>query len=115
MKMMRAFNVLAGKLNRILDIMAPVKIIQVRTHYAPWMSLETKEMIKDRNRAQRKAVESKNWEECKKLRNSITCTLKQEKKVWQEKKLKSFGMIQDLSGRMLKPGQVGPVGVHLQD
>ena len=90
----RAVNLVAGKLNRILDIMAPVKIIQVRTHYAPWMSLETKERIKKRNRAQRKAAETQNsedWEIYKKLRNSITSTLKQEKKEWQEKKLESFG------------------------
>ena len=33
-----AVNLVADKLNSILDIMAPVKIIQVRNKYAPWMS-----------------------------------------------------------------------------
>ena len=90
----KAVNLVTGKLNRILDIMAPVKIIQVRSSYAPWMSLETKERIKKRNTAQRIAAETQNiedWQEYKKLRNSITKTLQQEKKIWQEKKLKSCG------------------------
>ena len=89
-----AVNLVATKLNMILDIMAPVKVIQVRSCYAPWMSSKTKEEIKKRKIAQQKAAESQNiedWEEFKKLRNSINKTIKSEKKQWQSKKLETFG------------------------
>ena len=36
-----AVNLVSTKLNNILDEMAPVKVIQVRSHYALWMSEET--------------------------------------------------------------------------
>ena len=70
------------------------KIIQVRNSYAPWMSSEMREMIKQRDAAQKKAVETQNnddWEYYKKIRNSLNNIQKQEKKNWQEKKLESFG------------------------
>ena len=89
-----AVNLVTIKLNKILDEMAPVKIIQVRTHYAPWMSTETKEKIKERDTAQKKAAETQNaedWESYKHLRNYINNRVKVEKKEWQEQKLKSFG------------------------
>ena len=89
-----AANLITIKINKILDEMAPVKVIQVRTHYAPWMSKDTKAKAKERNIAQKKAAESQtdeDWEAFKHLRNSLTNTLKLEKKSWQEQKLKSFG------------------------
>ena len=89
-----AVTLLENKINHILDEMAPVKVIQVRSSYAPWMSAETKARVKERNLAQEKASETQNeedWKNYKKLRNVINNSLKVEKKNWQENKLNSFG------------------------
>ena len=55
----QATNLLTTKLNSILDVMAPVKTFQVRKKYAPWLSEETKDLIKKKKEAQIVAVESK--------------------------------------------------------
>ena len=47
-----AIRILTTELNKILDIMAPGKIFQVRTNYAPWLSSDMKVMMKERNQAQ---------------------------------------------------------------
>ena len=89
-----AVNMVSTKLNLILDEMAPVKVVQVRTHYAPWVSKEMKQKIKTRNDAQKKAAETQSeedWQTYRKLRNYITNNLKNEKKNWQEQKIKTFG------------------------
>ena len=89
-----AANLITSKLNNILDEMAPIKVVQVRTHYAPWMSKDTKAKAKERDIAQKKAAETQvaeDWEAYKELRNSVSSTLKKEKKSWQEQKLQSFG------------------------
>ena len=89
-----AVKLVTDKLNKILDEMAPIKIIQVRTHYAPWMSTETKAKAKERDLAQKKAAQTQSvedWETYKLLRNTINNNLKTEKKSWQEEKIKSFG------------------------
>ena len=36
--------ILTTKLNNILDIMAPVKTVQVHTQYAAWLSDDTKKV-----------------------------------------------------------------------
>ena len=90
----QAVHLLTVKLNKVLDEMAPVRVFQVRTHYAPWMSQSTKEQIVERDLAQKKAAETKSeddWRIFKQLRNNINNTLKVEKRVWQEQKIKSFG------------------------
>ena len=89
-----AVKLVTDKLNKILDEMAPIKIIQVRTHYAPWMSSETKAKAKERDLAQKKAAQTQSvedWQTYKQLRNTINNNLKIEKKSWQEEKIKSFG------------------------
>ena len=58
------------------------------------LSDKTKKKIKERNEAQKKASETKltkDWDEYKKLRNSINNSLKSEKKKWQENKISAFG------------------------
>ena len=85
---------MSGKLTFILDKMAPIKCIQVRTKYAPWMSQNTKDKIKVRDNAQKKAAETKNhddWLQYKSCRNSVNSILKSEKKRWQQTKLENFG------------------------
>ena len=74
--------------------MAPIKSIQVRTKYQPWMSHNTKEKIKERNLAQEKAAETKNgddWAKYKALRNNVNSILKSEKRNWQQNKLVELG------------------------
>ena len=71
--------------------MAPIKVFQVRTNFAPWLSLNTKDLMKQRDIAQRKANETNvddDWRVYKGLRNRVNNILKTEKKNWQSEKLK---------------------------
>ena len=86
----QATDLLTTKLSTILDVMAPVKTFQVRTKYAPWLSDETKELIKKRKEAQIVASESKSqddWREYKNIRNTTTARIRKEKKTWEKMKL----------------------------
>ena len=88
-----AVNIFTNKITEILDVMAPLKTIQVRTNYLPWMSDVTKENIKLRNELHKKAKDTKletDWKQYRKLRNNINNTIKQEKIDWQAHKLKTF-------------------------
>ena len=83
---------LTNKINTILDRMAPVRTFQIRSKYAPWLSEDTKDLIKQRNQAQKVAAESKNgddWNQYKSLRNITKSRMKQEKKFWEKCKLDS--------------------------
>ena len=74
--------------------MAPIRTFQVRTKHVPWMSQKTKDIIKERDQAQKKAASSKDADDLRKykqLRNQITNILRTEKKQWQENKLLEFG------------------------
>jgi uncharacterized membrane protein len=89
-----AVNMVTEKLTAILDFMAPVKVIQTRANYAPWLSESTKKKIKDRNEAQKKASQTKlksDWDEYKRQTNLINNILKDEKRSWQENKISDFG------------------------
>ena len=89
-----AVEIITDKLTSILNRMAPVKTIQVRSKYAPWVSEQTKEIIQQRNFSQKKASESKcqnDWNEYRKIRNQVNSRVRKEKKLWQEKKIQSFG------------------------
>ena len=89
-----AAGILKRKLTDVLDVMAPIQTFQVRTKYAPWLSQQTKELIKERDQAQKRAAESKDeddWRHYKALRNTTTSILRTEKKRWQENKITQFG------------------------
>jgi hypothetical protein len=80
----QAVGMLSSKLNNILDIMAPVKTIQIHTRYAPWLSEDTKKLMDKRNAVQKKAAESRDaddWREYKSLRNSATARMKVEERI----------------------------------
>ena len=82
------------KLSSILNKMAPIKNIQVRKMYAPWMSQLTKDKIKERDLAQKRAASTQcsiDWLYYRSLRNQINKSLKIEKKQWQRNKLEGFG------------------------
>ena len=51
-----ATNLLIGKLTDILDILAPIGTIQVKSKYVPGLSDETKQLQVERNLAQEKAA-----------------------------------------------------------
>ena len=55
----------ANKLTFIVDTMAPMRTVQVRKKYAPWLSSTTIDLIKERDKAQKKAAASNNSEDWK--------------------------------------------------
>ena len=72
--------------------MAPIKKFQVRSHYAPWLTSATKEMMTERDLAHKKASESgknEDWKQFKKLRNKMNSVLKKEKRNWQARRLEN--------------------------
>ena len=85
-----AVELLSSKISFILDTMAPMKSIQVRTKYSPWISKQTLGLMKERNNLQRIASETRNrddWVKYKSLRNKINNRLKYEERSWQKFKL----------------------------
>jgi hypothetical protein len=71
-----AVHVFTNKINFILDQMAPIKTFQTTSKYCPWLTEETKLLIKKRNTAQ-----NENFEVFKKLRNNVTKSLKKKRKL----------------------------------
>ena len=85
-----AVTILSNKITFILDTLAPMKTIQVRTKYAPWLSKHTIELMKERNRKQKVASETKcrdDWKKFKALRNQVNNRLKYEESKWNRNKL----------------------------
>ena len=81
---------LVEKITKILDELAPIKTIQTRTNYAPWLSKDTKDLKKQREAAQEKAARTNNqedWRNFTSLRNQVTAKKREDKKKWKEKKL----------------------------
>ena len=58
-----AFGLLSSHISTILDDMAPMRRIQIRTNYCPWISKETMTMIKERDRLQKQASETNSKDE----------------------------------------------------
>ena len=87
-----AVKLFSEKLTRILDHHAPVKTFQTRTKYASWLSDSTKQLMKERDHAQRRAAATsseEDWKQFRQLRNQVTSKLRTEKSNWQKNKLKS--------------------------
>ena len=83
-------KILSNEISNILDDLAPLKTFQVRSNYAPWLSVSSKQWIKFRDSALETAASSRlqaDWAIYKKLRNKVTNLLKTEKKNWQKSKL----------------------------
>ena len=77
-----AAALLTYKLTNILNKLAPIKTFQVRKNYCAWMSHESKNLIKERNEAQRTASRTQrpeDWSYYKKLRNRVNNRLNYEK------------------------------------
>ena len=45
-----ATEIFTKKITKILDVMAPVKSVQVKTRYAPWLSATLKEAMKEKTK-----------------------------------------------------------------
>ena len=89
-----AVNLLTSKLTGVLDIMAPMRTIQVRKKYASWLSSTTLNLMKERDRLQKVASESnkkEDWKYYKVARNKINNRLKFEETSWKRKKLSECG------------------------
>ena len=90
----KAVELFTEKLTVILDDMAPMKSIQIRTNYAPWLSRDTMELMKARDEVQKLASETKSrddWVKHKQLRNKVNNKLKYEEASWQKKRLAGCG------------------------
>ena len=72
----------SGIFGTILNKHAPLKVFQVRNNYSPWLSKETKQLISDRNKLHKEAIEescSAKYESYKKLRNTINKRLEEDR------------------------------------
>ena len=80
------------KLVGILDRLAPVRTIQTRRKYVPWLSQETKVLMQQRDQAQATAARTQcqdDWRIFKNLRNQVTSRLRTEESNWQSSKLRT--------------------------
>ena len=62
------------ELSKVLDKWAPIRKVQIRQNYRPWISKETKDLINQRNLAQELASRSnkaEDWQKFKDLRNKV--------------------------------------------
>ena len=69
--------------------MAPIKTIQIRTNYVPGLSLETKELQKERSLAQERAAltnDPDDWRIFRSIRNKTTASVRRDKRNWEAKK-----------------------------
>ena len=85
-----AVQLFTDRFTKVLDNHAPLKIFQNRTKYSPWLSMDTKELIRQRNVAQSQAAltnHSADWKIFRNLRNQVTSKLRFEKLHWQKKQL----------------------------
>ena len=79
---------LSAKLTMALDRWAPVKKVQIRPMYRPWISKETKAIMNQHDYAQELASDTNNqddWRKFKNLRNQVVTRSRNEKKQLGEK------------------------------
>jgi hypothetical protein len=89
-----AVRLLSSKITFILDAVSPMRTIQVRTRYAPWLSSTTIQLMKERDSQQKLASENNSrdeWNKFKSLRNRINNRLKFEERNWQKLRLEECG------------------------
>ena len=73
----------SGVFGSILNRHAPIKVYQVRNNYVPWLSKETAEEMKKRDKLKEEAIEEADLEkiiEYKKMRNELKTKLELEEK-----------------------------------
>ena len=75
-------NVLISHITAAINIIAPMKTVQIRNNYAPYLTEQTKGEMKNRDANKKKAHisgEKKDWDEYKILRNKIKNNRKRRK------------------------------------
>ena len=91
--------ILTDGITRIMDTMAPVRTIQNRTNYVPYLSMETKALQSAARTAQEKAASSgtqEDWQEYRAIRNQKNRSVLQDEATWQKKKLCSTNNPSDM-------------------
>ena len=86
----QAVEIFTNKITAILDEMAPMKTLQIRTNYAPWLSEKTASLMIRRDELLKLASETKcreDWVRFKHVRNTINNRLKYEEYTWQKARL----------------------------
>ena len=97
------YTFLTEKITRVLDKFAPVKTIQVKPSYAPWLTDQVKEAMTQRDRAQLTASVTQcqeSWRLYRHLRNFATKCLKNAKKTRKQCSLTPFAIMQQTCGEM---------------
>ena len=72
----------SGIFGSILNKHAPLKIFQIRNNYSPWLSVEIKQLMKERDKLRQEATKegcSDKHKKYKKLRNLINKRLEKER------------------------------------
>ena len=85
-----AATILKSGITKILDIMAPVRTLQNRRNYVPFLSVETEALQSAARTAQEKAAGSgrpEDWREYRALRNQKNRSVKHDEVEWQKRKL----------------------------
>ena len=80
----KAAEVFTNKLTEVLDKVAPIKKFQTRTHYAPWLSKDTKLLKAQRETAHKKSAETdkqEDWREFRKPRNQVTAKSRNDRRI----------------------------------
>ena len=88
-----AVNLLSNKITTILDILAPIRTIQVRASYVSGISEQTKNLQRERKFAQEKAAftnDPEDWRTFRSLRNQATASVRMDKKRWEEQRFDSL-------------------------
>ena len=73
----------SGIFGSILNKHAPLKIFQIRNNYSPWLSVEIKQLMKERDKLRQEATKedsSDKHEKYKKIRNVINKRLEKDRK-----------------------------------
>ena len=89
-----AVEIFTEKLMLILDELTPIRKIQLRANYAPFLTQTTLELMKRRDIAQQRAAGTKlqsDWDLYMELRNSVYSRIKEDKSNWKEEKLRLLG------------------------
>ena len=90
----QAVKLMSNKITSILDTMAPMRTVQIRTNYAPWLTQETKNLMSEIDTLQSIAAQSNSsgdWRKYKVLRNRINSRLKSEERNWQRLRISKCG------------------------
>ena len=84
-----ATELLVSKITGVLDMLAPIVTIKVRSNYVPGLSDETKHGQAERDMAQEKASQTDDpldWKKFRFLRNQVTQKVREDKKKWEQPK-----------------------------